>query len=59
MKQLESGSYLLRVFLPGFRAETGGNMVRVVTEDDGQVLYVHPEALIPAHVLKEDNKDAR
>ncbi len=26
---------------------TDGNMIRVVTEDDGQVIYVHPEALRP------------
>lgn len=58
MKQLESGSYLLPVFLPAFRAESGGNMVRVVTEDDGQVIYVRPEVLIPAYVLKEENRHA-
>ena len=57
--EVKPGSYLIRVFvpesaLPGLYDHTD-NMIRCITEDDGEAVYVHRDALIPER--KENTHD--
>lgn len=51
------GRYLIPVVVSETTdADEGLNMIRTVTEDDGEVVYVHPETMIPAEA-DEDKTD--